>query len=64
MHSTIRRLFCFIAYQLFPSASSCSGSLGDIVLFRETVRLRADCSFSLRPDLFLQGSVHWNFGRG
>ncbi|KAG5599993.1 hypothetical protein H5410_031363 [Solanum commersonii] len=62
MHSAIRPLVCFIAFQLLPSASSCSESLGDIVLLRRTVR-RPTAPFHRRLDLFLQGSTHWNFGR-
>ncbi|KAG5590739.1 hypothetical protein H5410_041253, partial [Solanum commersonii] len=37
----------FVAVLLYFSASSCFGSLGDIVLLRETARRHIDCSFSL-----------------
>ncbi|WMV50506.1 hypothetical protein MTR67_043891 [Solanum verrucosum] len=46
MHSAIRPLVCFITFQLLPSASSRSGSLGGIALLCETARQHADCFIS------------------
>ncbi|WMV50721.1 hypothetical protein MTR67_044106 [Solanum verrucosum] len=46
MHSAIHPLVWFITFLLFPSASSCFESLGDMVLLRGYVQQRADCSFS------------------
>ncbi|WMV08368.1 hypothetical protein MTR67_001753 [Solanum verrucosum] len=46
MHSTILPLVFFIAFQLLPSTSSRSESLGDIVLLRGTIRRHTNSSFS------------------
>ncbi|KAG5580207.1 hypothetical protein H5410_050834 [Solanum commersonii] len=36
---------CLIAALCFPSAPSCFGPLGSIVLLHETIQQSADCSF-------------------
>ncbi|WMV08015.1 hypothetical protein MTR67_001400 [Solanum verrucosum] len=47
INSTIRLLVLFIAVLHHPSSSSCSGSLGDMILFRGTSRRCVDCSLFL-----------------
>ncbi|KAG5575811.1 hypothetical protein H5410_055945, partial [Solanum commersonii] len=47
-----------------PFASSCFGSLGDIVKLRGTARRYADCPFHCQFDPFFYGSAHWNKRRG
>ncbi|WMV30791.1 hypothetical protein MTR67_024176, partial [Solanum verrucosum] len=46
IHSAIRPLVWFIAFQLWPLASSCFESLGDRVLLHETIWRCVDCSHS------------------
>ncbi|KAG5591630.1 hypothetical protein H5410_042144 [Solanum commersonii] len=58
MHSAIRPLVYFIAFQLLPSASLRFGSLGDIVLLRGTVQRRADCSFFFADLIFSFKAQH------
>ncbi|KAG5616316.1 hypothetical protein H5410_016140 [Solanum commersonii] len=49
-----------IAFSVLPLASSHSGSLGGIVLLRETDRRPTDYSFSRILIHFLQGFAYWN----
>ncbi|KAG5595044.1 hypothetical protein H5410_036276 [Solanum commersonii] len=49
-----------IAFNVFPLASSHSGSLGGTILFHKTDRRLADCSFPRLLIHFLQGFTYWN----
>ncbi|WMV25357.1 hypothetical protein MTR67_018742 [Solanum verrucosum] len=60
INSAIRLLVYFTALLHQPSTSSCSGSLGNMVLLRGTSRRCVDCSLFCRLDSFLQGTAHWN----
>uniref|UniRef100_M1DPQ3 Uncharacterized protein n=1 Tax=Solanum tuberosum TaxID=4113 RepID=M1DPQ3_SOLTU len=50
----------FITLLLYPSTSSCFGSLGDIVLLDDML----NAPFHRRFDPFVQGLAHWNKRRG